>query len=135
MNLVVLVGRLTKNPEIRHTANGKAVGSFTLAVNRQFNREQVDFIPIVVWEKTAEICGKYLAKGKQVAVRGNMQIRNYDHKDGHKVYVTEVIAEHVEFMGSADGSRTEQSKEPERDTAPKGFTEVDENEYSDELPF
>lgn len=105
MNKVILAGRLTKNPEIRYTQTGKAVASFTLAVNRRFshntNQEQTaDFIPIVVWDKLAEVCSKYLFKGSQVLIEGRMQVRNYEAQDGSKRYVTEVIAQELEFMGS-----------------------------------
>ena len=105
MNKVILAGRLTKNPEIRYTQTGKAVASFTLAVNRRFshntNQEQTaDFIPIVVWDKLAEVCSKYLFKGSQVLIEGRMQVRNYEAQDGSKRYVTEVIAQELELMGT-----------------------------------
>ena len=96
MNKVILSGRLVRDPEIRYTQTGKAVASFTLAVNRRFSRntnqeQTADFIPIIVWDKLAEICSKYLFKGSQVLIEGRMQIRNYDAQDGSKRYVTEVI--------------------------------------------
>ena len=93
-----------RDPEVRYTQTGKAVASFTLAVNRRFVRnadqQQADFIPIVVWDKLAEICGNNLVKGSQVLVEGRMQIRSYDAQDGTKRYVTEVVAQDIEFMGS-----------------------------------
>lgn len=104
MNRVILAGRLVRDPEVRYTQTGKAVASFTLAVNRRFVRsadqQQADFIPIVVWDKLAEICGNNLVKGSQILVEGRMQIRSYDAQDGSKRYVTEVVAQDVEFMGS-----------------------------------
>lgn len=104
MNRVILAGRLVRDPEVRYTQTGKAVASFTLAVNRRFVRnadqQQADFIPIVVWDKLAEICGNNLVKGSQILVEGRMQIRSYDAQDGSKRYVTEVIAQDIEFMGS-----------------------------------
>ncbi|EHR38743.1 single-stranded DNA-binding protein [Megamonas funiformis] len=110
MNKVILAGRLTKDPEVRYTQTGKAVASFTLAVNRRFTKEkdkqQADFIPIVIWDKLAEVCGNYLVKGTQVLIEGRIQIRNYDAKDGSKRYVTEVIAQSVEFMGSKSTTNT-----------------------------
>lgn len=114
MNKVILAGRLTKNPEIRYTQTGKAVASFTLAVNRRFshntNQEQTaDFIPIVVWDKLAEVCSKYLFKGSQVLIEGRMQVRNYEAQDGSKRYVTEVIAQELEFMGTKPLSTQAQS--------------------------
>lgn len=104
MNKVILAGRLVRDPELRYTQTGKAVASFTLAVNRRFshNNEQqtADFIPIIVWDKLAEVCSKHLFKGSQVLIEGRMQVRNYEVQDGSKRYVTEVIAQELEFMGS-----------------------------------
>jgi len=103
MNKVILAGRLARDPELRYTQTGKAVVSFSLAVNRRFshNQEQTaDFIPIVVWDKLAEVCSKHLFKGSQVLIEGRMQVRNYEAQDGSKRYVTEVIAQELEFMGS-----------------------------------
>jgi len=102
LNRVVLIGRLTRDPELRYTPNGIAVASFTLAVDRsrpnaQGERE-ADFIPIVVWQKQAENCANFLGKGSLVAVDGRMQVRNYDGKDGVRRWMTEVIAENVRFL-------------------------------------
>ena len=102
LNRVVLIGRLTKDPELRYTPNGVAVASFTLAVNRsrlnQQGEREADFIPIVVWQKQAENCANYIGKGSLVAVDGRMQVRTYDGKDGQRRWVTEVIANNVPFM-------------------------------------
>ncbi len=114
MNKVILIGRLTRDPEVRYTQSGKAVASFTLAVDRRFARRDAensgqptaDFIPIVTWNKLAEICGNNLVKGRRISVEGRMQVRSYDAQDGSKRYVTEVIADEVEFLdakGSAAG--------------------------------
>lgn len=103
MNKFVGVGRLTKEPEIRSTASGTSVCTFTLAINRRFKTEgqqQADFIPIVSWGKTADICAKYLHKGSQVGVCGSIQTRSYDDKNGNKVHITEVNAEEVQFLTS-----------------------------------
>lgn len=101
MNKVILAGRLTKDPDVRYTQTGVAVASFTLAVNRRFSKEKAaDFIPIVVWDKIAEVVGNNLVKGSQVLIEGRIQIRSYDAQDGSKRYVTEVIANDIEFMGS-----------------------------------
>ena len=102
LNRIVLIGRLTKDPELRYTQSGKAVCTFTLAVDRPYlanngNRE-ADFINIVVWNTTAENCAQYLAKGKLAAVDGRLQIRSYDGQDGQRRYVTEVIADNVQFL-------------------------------------
>ena len=106
MNKVILAGRLARDPEMRYTTSGKAVASFSLAVNRRFGRnagdqqQTADFIPIIAWEKLAEICGNNLIKGSQVLVEGRMQVRSYEGQDGTKRYVTEVVANEIEFMGS-----------------------------------
>src|SRR5574344_2462346 len=105
MNKVILMGRLTKDPEVRYTqANNTQVTSFTLAVNRRFTKageeRQADFINIVAWNKTAEFVSKYFKKGQQVAVVGRIQTRNWDDEQGQKHYATEVIAEEVEFAES-----------------------------------
>lgn len=112
LNRIVLIGRLTKDPELRHTQSGKAVCAFTLAVDRPYlanngNRE-ADFINIVVWNKTAENCAQYLAKGKLAAVDGRLQIRSYDGQDGQRRYITEVIADNVRFLSpKSEGSQQE----------------------------
>jgi len=102
LNRVVLIGRLTKDPELRYTTTGKAVTGFTIAVDRTFKNQQgereADFIPIVVWGPQAENCANYLSKGKLAAVDGRLQVRSYDGQDGQKRWVTEVIAENVRFL-------------------------------------
>lgn len=102
MNKAILMGRLTRDPDVRYTTtNNTMVVQFALAVNRRFAKEgeerQADFINIVAWDKTAEFCSKYFKKGQQVGIIGRIQTRNYDDKDGKKVYVTEVVAEEVYF--------------------------------------
>lgn len=99
-NKVTLLGRLTQDPEIRHTNNGKAVASFTLATKRYSgNNDAVDFIPVVAWEKLAEIIGNNLSKGKRALVEGRIQIRSYE-VDGQKRKVTEVVANNLYFVDS-----------------------------------
>ena len=106
MNKVILAGRLARDPEVRYTQSGKAVATLTLAVSRRFSRNAsdqqptADFIPIVAWEKLAEICGNNLIKGSQILVEGRMQVRSYDAQDGSKRYVTEIVADEVEFLDS-----------------------------------
>ena len=105
MNRFNGIGRLTKEPDMRSTASGTSVCTFTLAINRRFKTEgqqQADFIPIVAWGKTADICAKYLHKGSQVAVCGSVQTRTYDDKNGNKVYTTEVNAEEVQFLSKGN---------------------------------
>ena len=127
MNKVVLRGRLTKEPEMRATQSNTAVCSFSLAVNRRFKQEgqpDADFINVVAWAKTAEFVGKYFTKGQQVGVIGRIQTRNYDDKDGKKVFITEVVAEEVYFADS--------KKEQSNVTTSEGFMVV---EGDSGLPF
>ncbi|MBP2651573.1 MAG: ssbA [Firmicutes bacterium] len=100
MNKVILVGRLAQDPEVRYTQSGKAVASFNIAVNRFSGQGQkeADFIPIVAWEKLAEICGNNLTKGQRVLIEGRLQIRSYEANDGQKRRVAEVIAQNMEFL-------------------------------------
>ena len=105
MNKVILMGRLTKDPEVRYTqTDNTMVATFSLAVNRRFAKQgeerQADFINIVAYGKTAEFCNNYFKKGRQVGIIGRIQTRQYDDKDGKRVYVTEVIAEEVYFADS-----------------------------------
>ena len=105
MNHVSLIGRLTKDPEVRYTQSGTAVCTFALAVDRKFAKKDsgqptADFIPIVTWRKLAEICGNNLAKGRRISVEGRIQVRSYDAQDGSKRYVTEIVADEVEFLDS-----------------------------------
>lgn len=105
MNKVVLMGRLTKDPEVRytHTSNTMVV-NFTIAVNRRFVKEgeerQADFIPIIAWNKLAEFCSKYFVKGQQVGIIGRIQTRNWEDEQGQKHYTTEVVAEEAYFAES-----------------------------------
>ena len=130
MNKVVLMGRLTRDPETRYTqGNNTAVCSFSLAVNRRFKQEgqpDADFINVVAWAKTAEFVSKYFAKGQQVAVIGRIQTRNYDDKDGKKVFVTEVVAEEVYF---ADSKKEQGTSDV---TTSSGFMAL---ERDSDLPF
>ena len=108
MNKVILIGRLTKDPELRYSGNNTPVASFSIAVNRTFSNQQgereADFINIVVWNKQAETVKNYLTKGSQVAIEGRIQTRSYDDQNGQKRYVTEVVANNVEFVGSKKSS-------------------------------
>lgn len=104
MNKVVLVGRLTKDPELRNTNSGLPVTSFTVAINRTFKNKEgnydTDFLNVSIFGKQAENVSKYCSKGSQVGVEGRIQTRSYDAEDGSKRYVTEIIADSVEFLGS-----------------------------------
>lgn len=101
MNKTVITGRLVKDPELKFTPSGTAVTNFTVAVNRRFKKEgqqDIDFIPVVVWGKQAESTANYMSKGSLIGIIGRIEIRSYDAKDGSKRYVTEVIADEVEFL-------------------------------------
>ena len=104
MNSIILIGRLTKDPDLRYTQAGKAVCSFTLAVDRPYSgdEKETDFINIVVWNKVGENCAQYLSKGRKVAVQGRLQIRSYEVDKGQRRYVTEVVANSVEFLEFGD---------------------------------
>lgn len=111
MNSVILIGRLTKDPELSFTPSQTALCKFTIAVDRQSKEEKTaDFIRIVVWGKQAENCDRYLFKGKQVAVNGRIQTGSYKDKDGKTVYTTDVIAGNVEFLGGK--TEAEPKQEP-----------------------
>ena len=139
MNKVILIGNLASDPESRTTQSGIAQCSFRLAVQRRFKgangERETDFLPVVCWRQTAEFAQRYLAKGRKVAVEGSIQTRSYDAQDGSKRYVTEIIADSVEAVGSRDdGAQNAQgahsTQEPAQNRQDE-FTEVDD----DELPF
>ena len=161
MNKVVLIGRLTRDPELRYTGSNLPVATFSIAVNRPFSNQagerEADFINIVVWRKQAENCKNYLTQGSQVAIEGRIQTRNYDDPNGQRRYITEVIADNVEFLGSRNSSTNSNNMSaPASKSAeltpydfggtpePKG-TDIDSNPYADfgasieisddELPF
>jgi single-strand DNA-binding protein len=142
MNRVVLVGRLTKDPELKYTPNGVPVANFTLAVNRPFTSQggekETDFINVVVWRKPAENVANFLKKGSLAGVDGRIQTRNYEGQDGKRVYVTEVQAESVQFLEPKGSSG--QTPKPEN----KPQTGIDEDPFAgngqinitdDDLPF
>ena len=112
MNKVILMGRLTRDPEVRYTqTNNTLISSFSLAVNRRFARpgeeRQADFINVVAWSKLGEFCSKYFKKGQQVGVIGRIQVRNWDDEQGQKHYVTEVVAEEAYFADSKRDGATD----------------------------
>ncbi|PYI52399.1 single-stranded DNA-binding protein [Paenibacillus flagellatus] len=108
LNRVILIGRLTRDPELRYTPSGVAVTQFTIAVDRPFsnqqNQREADFIPVVTWRQLAETCANYLRKGRLTAVEGRIQVRNYDNNEGKRVYVTEVVADNVRFLESPNSA-------------------------------
>jgi len=109
VNKVILVGNLGKDPEVRFTPSGRAVARFTLATTESWmdqesgRQERTDWHNIVVWGKQAESCGQYLTKGRQVYVEGRITSRSYDDKDGNKRYITEIVAQRVQFLGGGSG--------------------------------
>lgn len=130
MNNVALVGRLTRDPELRYTPAGLATTTFTLAVENPFAKQdpKADFIPIVTWKQAAEACANYLRKGKLCSVEGRIATRNYE-KDGRKVYVTEIIASNVRFLERSEhGGQNLERQEPQPDGPPIDVSD-------DDLPF
>ena len=141
MNKAILIGNLARDPETRTTASGVTVCQFTIAVNRRYVNQQgvreADFIPIVAWRQTAELCSRYLSKGRKVAVEGVIQVRSYDAQDGSKRYVTEVVADNVEFLSSPQGDRQQRRDDPPPPSEPSGYTPDQDafTDVDDELPF
>ena len=130
MNKIQIIGRLTADPELRSTGSGVQVCSFTVAVNRRFNREETDFFPVTVWREAAVNCNKFLAKGSQVGVCGSLQIRRYDDKDGIKRTAIDLQADEVEFLSSRnEGAPASPNNKPE-----VKVSELDEVE-DDDMPF
>ena len=137
MNRIILLGRLTREPEVKVTSSDKTTTTFGLAVDRPFkNRDgktEADFINIVTWNKTAEVAGNYLHKGERLLVEGRLQIRSYEGKDGQKHYVTEVIADRVEFIEKRNSSGA-QTATPKEDAGPMGSF-GSEMSFDEEVPF
>ena len=138
MNKVILIGNLTKDPELTTTTSGISVCRFSLAVSRRFTNSEgereTDFINVVVWRNLADNCHKFLRKGSKAAVVGNIQTRSYDAQDGSKRYVTEVVAEEVEFVGArvseGEGMPSDEGTSGEEGGATK-LTPIQD----DQLPF
>jgi len=124
LNSAIIIGRLTRDPELSRTQNDIAVCNFTIACERNFanadDKKEVDFINVVVWRGLAETCGKYLAKGKLVAVEGRLQMRSYEAKDGTKRTVSEINADNVQFLSpKSEGTAPEQEPMGEEMIAPE----------------
>ncbi|WP_432405884.1 single-stranded DNA-binding protein [Wukongibacter sp. M2B1] len=141
MNNVVMIGRLTRDPELRFTAgSGKAVATFTIAVNRQFSKNnEADFFRVVVWGKSGENCANYLAKGRLVGIQGRVQNNNYETNTGEKRYTTEIVADRVEFLESGKGNRTQNNNNnnfspefPDFNDGADGFQAIEDD---DDVPF
>lgn len=141
MNKCILIGNLTRDPELKQTPSGVSVCSFSIAVNRNYSNangeREADFINIVTWRGLAENCGKYLQKGRKVGVCGQIQTRTYDDKDGNKRYVTEVVADDVEFIGGGNNNENGGGYErrDERPSGGKKLTSELKPVEDDGLPF
>ena len=135
LNRIVLMGRLTRDPELRHTGNGTAVASFSLAVDRDYKgqsgEKETDFVDIVAWRSTADFVSKYFTKGRMAVVEGRLQIRDWKDKDGSNRRSAEVVAEHVYFGDSKQRAESDTASAP---PASGDFREVPEDEEG-ELPF
>lgn len=131
MNKAILIGRLTRDPELRYTSSNRAVCQFTVAIDRPFTNQasgqrEADFINVVAWDRTGENVGKYMTKGRLIAVEGRIQTRNYDNNEGRRVYVTEVIASNVQFLESRNAATTNNNgfdsmPEPPQEKTPYDF--------------
>ncbi|MNJ40865.1 Single-stranded DNA-binding protein ssb [compost metagenome] len=143
LNRVILIGRLTRDPELRYTPSGVAVTQFTIAVDRPFTSQggerEADFIPVVTWRQLAETCANYLRKGRLTAVEGRIQVRNYENNEGKRVYVTEVIADNVRFLessrengGAGNGPREEQSFGGGNTSRSNNFSKGNQDPFSDD---
>ena len=130
LNKAILNGRLTKAPELKQTNSGKSVCGFTIAVDRNRDREKTDFIPIVAWGKTAEFVNQWFGKGDLITIVGRIEVRNYEDKNGNKRTATEIIAEEVLFGGSKSTSQGSENA-AQRNLA--GLEEVDDD--GADLPF
>ena len=140
MNKAILVGNLTRDPELRATASGISVCTFTIAVNRRVSRDaqgqkEADFIPIVTWRGLADNCFKYLHKGSKAAVTGSIQTRSYDVQDGTRRYVTEILADEVEFLSAANnGAAAARTQTEQYGSAEQYSADLQPAEEND-LPF
>ena len=130
MNKVVLIGRLTKDVEVRYTTNEKVVAMFSLAVNREFKNQkgeyEADFFNIVMWGRSAELAGNTLKKGSKIAIDGRIQNRSYEAKDGTKRYITEIIANGFEYL---------EKREQPKDMATMGTDVTKDAPFDEEVPF
>ena len=139
VNIAIVVGNLGKDPEVRFTQSGRAVANFSIATSESWTgqdgnrQERTEWHNIVVWGKQAELCGQYLAKGRQVFVQGRIQTRSYEDKTGNTRYITEIVAQRVQFLGGGGGARASQ------DVQDQGFGDAPSSFQSppidDDIPF
>jgi single-strand DNA-binding protein len=163
VNKIILVGNLGKDPELKYTPSGTAVATFSLATSERFKdrsgeqQEKTEWHNVVAWRQLAEICGKYLHKGKQVYIEGKIQYRTYDDRDGNKRYITEVVADQMQMLGgrggedsgggynrgaqsggsSYQGNRPQDQQGQNRGQQPSNQSEVEEPPFNpdDDIPF
>ncbi len=139
VNKVILIGNLGKDPEVRFTANGRAVARFPIATSDQWvdaegnRQERTEWHNIVVWGKQGETCGQYLAKGRQVFIEGSIRTRSFDDKTGNKRYVTEIVAQRVRFLGGGGGTRV--APETEADFSSESSLGGQTPPADDDIPF
>ena len=152
VNRATLIGNLTRDPELKYTPSGTAVCSFSIACNERFKdrdgnkQEKVEYLNVVAWRQLAEICGKFLHKGKQVYIDGKIQTRTYDDRDGNKKYITEIVADQMQMLGSKDDHggqssgyqatthKPAQQPSQQRQTSPQP-NNPEWPDDSDEIPF
>ena len=140
INKAILIGNLGKDPELRYTASGTAVASFSLATTERFKnrngeqQERTEWHNIVAWGPLADICGKYLAKGRQVYIEGRIQSRSYDDRDGNKRYITEIVANEMKMLGRPGESGGQGSPQSQGDTSSGGNSGPTFNP-DDDIPF
>lgn len=142
INRTVLVGRLTRDPDLKYTASGVAVGSFTVAVNRQFTNQQgereADFINCVIWRKAAENFGNFTHKGSLIGVDGHIQTRSYENQQGNRVYVTEIVVDTFSLLESKAESEKYRSEHKDKGSSSNKHSSNDSNGIDindDDLPF
>jgi len=145
INKVILVGNLGKDPELRYTPSGVAVATFSLATSERFKgrdgqqQERTEWHNIVVWRGLAEICGKYLHKGRQVYIEGKIQTRSYDDRDGNKRYITEIVADNMQMLGRGgdEGGSQRGGWQGPSEPAPQSSPNYDEPPFNpdDDIPF
>lgn len=138
MNKVILIGRFTRDPEIRYTQGGSSVSKFSIAVNRRFKQEggsDADFISCVAFGKTAEFIEKYFRQGMKIGIIGHIQTGSYTNNDGQKIYTTDVVVEECDFVESKNASQGTQTNKPEPSSAiGDGFMNIPDG-LDEELPF
>ena len=135
MNLVTLVGRLTADPNLKYSQSGKAFCKFSVAVQREYNREEADFINCIAWDKRAEAIAEYLRKGRRIAIQGRLSVRSYEH-DGETKWITEVIVDKFDFLDSSTNNDSEEKKEykKKQNDFDKKIDSVDDP-LEDDFPF